>query len=159
MSVVLKPLKPAAIVIHCSDSRGGDAAMINTWHRERFGSGIGYHAVINLQADIQQGRPDNVQGAHCLARGMNAKALGVCLIGLPGEFVSAQLDALEEYCLIKMATYGIALGNIHGHCFYDPANKPYCPGYNVEEWAKGMVTVPTIVSPPPGGWFEFTIKE
>ena len=34
------------IIIHCSDSEFGDAALIDKWHKERGWTGIGYHYVI-----------------------------------------------------------------------------------------------------------------
>lgn len=90
-------MTPRAIVVHVSASRWGDAKAIDSWHKQRGWSGIGYHAVIlngfraygseyDLVFDgkIEPGRPETQQGAHCLAKGMNTVALGVCLIGNPG---------------------------------------------------------------------------
>lgn len=84
------------IVVHCSASTFGDAQMIAAWHKERGFDTIGYHGVILngvlrpqdgyqelLDGAVEPGRPHNVQGAHCRARGMNALTLGVCLIGHP----------------------------------------------------------------------------
>ena len=39
------------IVVHCTASKGGDAADVNQWHLERGWSGIGYHAVISFSKD------------------------------------------------------------------------------------------------------------
>ena len=43
-------MKPSAIIIHCSDSRWGNAWHIDTWHRDRGfqwpGGAIGYHWVV-----------------------------------------------------------------------------------------------------------------
>jgi len=58
---------------------------------------IGYHGVITngviryknpydiaLDGLIEAGRPEDMMGAHCLAKGMNTCSIGVCLIGNPG---------------------------------------------------------------------------
>jgi hypothetical protein len=102
-------MKPLGIVIHNSASSFGDAAQINAWHKERGWAMIGYHAVIlngvrygtkekrtYIQAEdglIEGGRAEDRVGAHCLAGGMNAVALGVCCIGMPGQIVAAAAQA------------------------------------------------------------------
>ena len=95
------------IVIHCSDSNFGDAALIDKWHKANGwmspdGKSIGYHYVIlngmpavgkpdpKLDGVIQAGRTlDNDQwvetnevGAHAL--GFNKNSIGICLIGGQG---------------------------------------------------------------------------
>jgi hypothetical protein len=87
-------MKPKAIVLHVSASDFGDAATITDWHRERGWKTVGYHRVIlngfrrrgtyNPEVDglVENGRSENVVGAHCL--GMNGIALGICCIGNPG---------------------------------------------------------------------------
>ena len=80
------------LIIHCSDSSFGDAAVIDSWHKERGWDGIGYHYVVlngfrksgqnyNPVEDglVEPGRPIVRVGAHC--RGHNTNSIGVCLIG------------------------------------------------------------------------------
>ena len=79
------------LIIHCSDSSFGDAAVIDSWHRERGWDGIGYHYVVlngfrkpghyNSIEDglVEPGRPIEKVGAHC--RGHNKESIGICLIG------------------------------------------------------------------------------
>lgn len=151
-------LKPRAIVVHCSDSAFGDARTINSWHEERGfaqtgGDGvtyhIGYHAVIlngirkygepyDARSDglIEAGRPPTMQGAHCKARGMNSKALGVCLVGHPDRFTRNQMDSLERVLTFWCLRYPITLHEIHGHNYYDPIHRAYDPGFGVENWLK-----------------------
>lgn len=78
------------IIIHCSATTEGSsftAADINEWHRQQgFGAAyngrtyhIGYHYVIRLDGTVEEGRPENLAGAHC--RGHNAHSIGICYIG------------------------------------------------------------------------------
>jgi len=87
----------ALIVIHCSDSACGDAALIRRWHtnpppKGNGWSDIGYHfVVLNGQrslkalfdpaADglVEPGRLLERIGSH--VKGHNAQSIGVCLIG------------------------------------------------------------------------------
>jgi hypothetical protein len=90
-------MKPIAICCHVSASSFGDRALIDQWHKQRGFAGIGYHRLVlngfrskydayasKLDGYVNLGRPDKEQGAHCLAGGMNAISLGVCVIGNPG---------------------------------------------------------------------------
>lgn len=96
------------IILHCSDSPFGDAALIDQWHKERGWRGIGYHFVIrngyttaemmksrrpdfSLDGAVEDGRPPDQVGAHC--DGANEDSIGVCLIG-KDQFTCAQFRAL-----------------------------------------------------------------
>ena len=70
------------IVIHCSATPpGSDIGVdeIDRWHRERGWNGIGYHAVIRRDGQIEFGRHFDEVGAH--VRGQNFRSVGVCLVG------------------------------------------------------------------------------
>jgi hypothetical protein len=106
------------VIIHCSDSSWGNAALIAAWHvlpppAGRGWSAIGYHYVIlngrlgpykthsYFDGHLETGRPldDDAdleldeKGAH--AFGYN-NAVGICLIGLSGTFTEAQMRALAH---------------------------------------------------------------
>lgn len=118
------------LVVHCADTpddRNHTAEDIHRWHLERGWSGIGYHAVITRDGQIQTGRPDYWQGAH--VNGHNAHSLGVCLIGR-NKFTNAQFDALAYWISDKLAHYPGA--QVVGHCDLDP--KKTCPNFNVKGW-------------------------
>lgn len=105
-------LRVLGIVCHVSASRWGDARAVDSWHRQRGWSGIGYHIVLlngcrtsslayshTLDGKIEPGRPEDEVGAHCLAGGMNTCSLGVCCIGNPGwapEGEPANPEAIER---------------------------------------------------------------
>lgn len=124
------------IIIHCSASSFGNAALIDQWHRERGFAGIGYHYVIlngvaskgaAYRADkdgrIETGRPLEQVGAHC--RGHNRHSLGVCLIG-GHHFSPAQLtEALPKLAGLLLGRYGLTPDDIYGHA--DFTKKKTCP--------------------------------
>lgn len=57
------------IIIHCSavrPSQTSSAQQIDSWHRKRGWSGIGYHYVVRRDGTVERGRPEAKVGAHCL---------------------------------------------------------------------------------------------
>lgn len=70
------------IIIHCSatpENRYFSAADIKRWHLQRGFITIGYHKVVLLDGTVEDGRPIEHAGAHCL--GHNADSIGICYIG------------------------------------------------------------------------------
>ena len=71
------------LIIHCTATREGvdfTADDIRRWHVRGNGwSDIGYHYVIRLDGTIEQGRPLERAGAHCL--GHNQHSIGICYVG------------------------------------------------------------------------------
>ena len=111
------------IIIHCSDTpnfKWFDASDIRSWHRERGWSDIGYHDVILISGEVQEGRPIRLIGAHC--RGKNRNSIGICLIGRD-KFKQEQLESLE----MVIKSYQKIFGNlkVSQHSEYDN-KKPYC---------------------------------
>jgi N-acetyl-anhydromuramyl-L-alanine amidase AmpD len=78
-----------SIIIHCSATKTGQnfkAKDIDRMHRERNFTMIGYHYVIDLDGTIEEGRPLNMEGAHCNTKGTsglsyNKHSVGICYIG------------------------------------------------------------------------------
>lgn len=153
------------VVIHCSDSAFGNAALITKWHiKERGWDNIGYHYVIlngklssmafngMFDGSIETGRPldddnkiewDEV-GAH--VRGHNTTSIGICLIGKPGRFTPSQYTGLNMI-LNKLGDQfdGIRLFR---HSDLDPKNKPLCPGLNDRQMSNIIFPVPSAKA----GW-------
>jgi hypothetical protein len=111
--ILLDPDAVRYIILHCSASHYGDVKVIEDWHKQRGWSGCGYHWVVtncyperdnyvlkhpNIAFDgqIQRGRSEKFQGAHCL--GHNHESIGVCIIGEGGEFSSRQLVSVAKLC-------------------------------------------------------------
>mgnify|MGYP000947033114 FL=1 len=55
------------------------AAQIDEWHKANGWEGIGYHYVIRLNGQIEEGRALEKAGAH--VKGFNANSIGICLSG------------------------------------------------------------------------------
>ena len=135
------------IILHCSASSFGNAVLIDSWHRQRGWTGIGYHAVILngqitarcfnkfFDGTIETGRPfddDNLidaweTGAHTLGKN---KCLGICLIGESGKFTQNQYAALYQF-LTRMQILFKKIDKISQHSDHD-AKKPYCAGIGKE---------------------------
>jgi len=85
----MKPEQIDAIVIHCSGTRAGvdyRAADIDRWHKQKGWKMIGYNYVIDLNGNVEIGRPLNMDGAHCNTAGLsgipyNKHSIGICYIG------------------------------------------------------------------------------
>jgi hypothetical protein len=139
------------IVLHCSDSGFGNAALIAKWHalpkpRGRGWSGIGYHYVIlngwltstlynpNFDGHIETGRPldddpfisKKEMGAHVL--GNNTNSVGICLIGKSGKFTDKQLDASLGLLYDLENQYMDVELFQHGEL---DKRKPFCAGLDV----------------------------
>ena len=132
----MRPIKQ--IIIHHSESPGGDAAMIREWHKAKGWRDIGYHYLVtngkphgNYSAgedgEVQPGRPLEMVGAH--ARGSNRDSIGICLIG---EFdkhrpTMAQLLSLAGLTARLCKEYGlVSFVAIKGHKDVCPTD---CPGH------------------------------
>ena len=135
------------VIIHCSDSKFGNAALIAKWHvmPKPNGNGwdnIGYHYVIlnghlsskafnqKFDGHLETGRPldeDNLIepfeiGAH--TKGFN-NAVGVCLVGHSGVFTSYQLDSLHSLLDDLKKQFGTL--ELFQHSDLD-SKKPNCAG-------------------------------
>lgn len=130
------------VIIHCSDSSFGNACLIDSWHRERKFSMIGYHFVILngwlaskkyhrfFNGSIETGRPlddDNQFEKDELAAATLGKndCVQICLIGKSGEFTIAQIKNCAILLRELKAQYGII--KVYQHSDFEP-KKPFCAG-------------------------------
>lgn len=131
------------IVLHCSDSKFGNAALIDSWHRAKGWSMIGYHYVIlNGQigptkyhhlydGHVETGRPIDddkdfeydEMGAHTLGHN---NCVGICLIGLSNKFTAPQIFKVKE--LLKNLKEQFGTIKVYQHSDFDPVNRPFCAG-------------------------------
>lgn len=150
------PSKVKFLLIHTSDSSWGDVSVIRKWHTDpppqgRGWSDIGYHFVClngfstygamatnkrdsKLDGKVVSGRPEHLDGAHCV--GYNSNSVALCMVGRGGRYTKKQLDALKEWCLAKMKQYNIPVQNVLGH--YETPNGKQggktCPDINMVEF-------------------------
>lgn len=116
-------------VLHCSDSKCGNAKIIRSWHIGKEWQDIGYHFVINncypthesiknhkpcFERDgmVEKGRSIEMVGAH--VKGENTDSVGICLIG-KDQFTLSQIQSLY---LILFANGWLDLPLL-GHCELD----------------------------------------
>lgn len=70
------------IIVHCTATpEGREVSMdeLRRWHKQRGFSDVGYHYVVHLNGDVENGRSVDIVGAHCT--GHNAQSIGVCYVG------------------------------------------------------------------------------
>jgi N-acetylmuramoyl-L-alanine amidase len=74
--------KITKIIVHCTATHEGQnvtAKQVDSWHKKRGWSGIGYHYLVGLDGTIEEGRPVEQVGAH--TKGQNRNSVGVCYVG------------------------------------------------------------------------------
>lgn len=136
------------VILHCSDSKFGNAVLIDNWHREKgFNNGagihIGYHYVIlngqisatkyhnYFDGNIETGRP--IDGDAAFENDETAAAtLGknncvqIVLIGVTGQFTLAQCRSAG--LLLKMLKEQFQGIKVYQHSDFDPVNRKFCAG-------------------------------
>lgn len=139
-------MMPEYIIIHCSDSKYGNAALIDQWHREKGYKGIGYHFVIgngngSKAGEIEFGRPTNQVGAHAV--GYNSNSIGICLVGPP--FHHDQI--LVAVALVRKLAreYRIPYENVLGHREVPSGSAKECPIVSMELFREALIDAPRIL--------------
>lgn len=138
--------KPTHIIIHCSDSPFGNAAVIDGWHRERGFNRIGYHYVIgngngSKPGEIEEGRAVDQVGAHAV--GYNSNSIGICLIGPP--FHHDQILVAVSLVRRLAREYKIPYENVLGHREVPSGSSKECPIVNMELFREALIDAPRIL--------------
>jgi N-acetylmuramoyl-L-alanine amidase len=138
------------VILHCSNSKWGNAVTIDGWHAQRgFNNGnnihIGYHYVIlngQLSPDkyhkffngsIETGRPLDDDGQFekdetaAATLGKN-DCVQICIIGETGAFTIAQMKNCAILLRELKAQYGTI--KVSQHSDFDKINRPYCAGFS-----------------------------
>lgn len=136
-----------SVVWHVSASGFGNAALIDSWHRQKGWNGIGYSYVIlngwiasgvynsRFDGHVETGRPLDSDpflekgefGAH--VKGWNKKSVGICFIGKSGKLTDSQLfSGLELTWELEKQFKNI---NLFQHSELDPVGKPNCAGLDM----------------------------
>lgn len=118
------------IILHTVARQGlTEWSEIKRWHVEDNGwNDIGYHYYVRKDGTVEQGRKEHVNGAHCLAGGMNRVSLGICFEGhgdyepWTQEQEENGLDLIRNLCW----KYNIKPKNVEGHNEYESDRT--CPG-------------------------------
>lgn len=138
-----KRLRTEYIAVHCSatsEKQDIGAADIDRWHRQKGWQCIGYHYVIRRNGKIEEGRDDEVVGAH--VEGFNSVAVGVCMVGgvdaddvskAENNFTPEQFASLKVLLQHLKKKYPLAI--IQGHRDFPKVAKA-CPSFDVRAWMK-----------------------
>ena len=127
------------IILHCSATSEGkdfDVNDIKEWHLQRGFTDVGYHYIIKLNGEIQEGRDIRTIGAHC--KGQNYGSIGICYVGgLDSEGKGKDTRTKEQkeslFNLIDelMIAYDLTIDDVY--CHYQFAKK-LCPCFKIEDF-------------------------
>lgn len=144
---LLDPNKVEWIVLHCSATEWGSVQVIDSWHRDRGFSQIGYHWVVHncypsneswkkqkpdpiYDGLILKGRSESYRGAHVLNSNWNT--VGIVLVG-DRAFSSRQLEAAAVLCRSISSRFPNIKG-VKGHYEFDSAKDQgkTCPNIDMK---------------------------
>jgi N-acetylmuramoyl-L-alanine amidase len=116
------------LIIHHTAGADVPVEEIDRQHKARKYIGAGYHYLIRHSGQVEKGRPDNKEGAHC--KDHNLVSLGIALSGNLSKFppTPEQMNALEGLLAELMIKYPAA--QVVGHMRLNPTE---CPG-NLFPW-------------------------
>lgn len=123
---------PKKVILHCAATGDYKTSKFNIghirqWHLEKGWTDVGYHKYIDRNGNIQQGRNDNIVGAHC--KGHNQDSIGVCYEG--SYFPTAyQWDSIFNLYRSFRDIYKINHTDWFAHNEFDPGKE--CPGFSGE---------------------------
>jgi len=123
------------IILHCTATQleqQVNVSKIDSWHRNRGWSEIGYHYVLYLDGTIATGRDIRKQGAH--AKGHNHDSVGVAYVGgldnnlVPQDTMTMQQEMAFLHLVNSLRVVFGAL-SVHGHNEY---SSKACPSFDVQ---------------------------
>lgn len=157
---------PEYIIIHHSATAQGDAETFRKNHKAKGWRDIGYHYVIGNgtysgDGEVETGRTEAEDGAHCSVDGMNRKSIGICLVGNfdIDKPTPAQMEALEKLCRVIMKRHDIPPSKVLGHGEVKGA-ATNCPGrhFDMAEFRKRLEGG-KVAKDYEGHWAETYIKK
>jgi hypothetical protein len=106
--VFLRPQRHVdTVFLHCSATGDPEvsAERVDTWHRDRGWSCIGYHYFIQTDGKVQYGR--SLERSPAAQAGYNTGTIAICLNGLDkADFTDAQYQAVRALCREIDRAYG-----------------------------------------------------
>ena len=122
-----KRSKTDEITLHHACAKGVDVYTIDSWHKGRGWSGIGYHFYVRMDGTIYRGRPIDKVGAHCTNH--NNHTVGICFEGNFQEdtMPPSQLEAGQKLISYLFELYGLNSNNVKKHSDHMATA---CPGAN-----------------------------
>jgi len=148
MSTPFKRTIKEIVIHHMGDGRSPDVPIAQRWNPYKYDYPE-YDFGVEADGTIRQGRPLNVQGAHCIAdkpqyskqgeQWWNQNSIG---IGLAGDFTKftmpqAQFNGLVGLVKRLMSQYGLTLDNVYPHGQVKYTDCPGCTYSKVPALTKG----------------------
>jgi N-acetylmuramoyl-L-alanine amidase len=134
------------IIIHYSETpwhQDIGVEEIRQWHIERGWRNIGYHWVVRLDGFIEEGRKEEIQGAH--AYGYNEYSIGICYVGGINQHNEktdtrnpSQKKALLK--LLKELKQRYPKAEIIGH---NEVSGKECPGFDAKKEYENIINRPS----------------
>lgn len=157
---------PEYIIIHHSATLNGNAAIFRQSHKAKGWRDIGYHYIIGNgtnsgDGEVETGRPEWEEGAHCDSDGMNFKSIGICLVGNfdVQKPTTKQMTALINLCKDIMERHNIPISNVLGHKEVKGAATA-CPGKNFDMDAfRKRLEGGSLAKDYEGHWAQFYIEK
>jgi len=121
------------IIVHCTatpEGREVSVEEIDSWHKERGWSQIGYHWVIGLDGSIHEGRPEHISGAHC--KGHNKSSIGLTYVGgcdkdMNGKDTRTEAQKESLIYLIGFLCARFPGSKVYGHRDF---SEKFCPSFD-----------------------------
>ena len=130
------------VIVHCAatpEGRDVKTEEIKRWHTEERGwSDIGYHWVVELDGSINEGRSEDINGAHC--RGHNSDSVGICYVGGSDSEGNPKDTRTQEQkdslvTLIKDILDRYSESEVYGHRDF---SEKACPSYDAKTEYAGL---------------------
>ena len=125
------------IIIHCTatpEGRNVSVGTIRKWHVQGNGwQDVGYHFVVGLDGEVEEGRPLEKTGAH--TKGSNWDSIGIAYVGGMNKEMDASKDTrtdeqkeslIDLICELK-DSYG---GTVYGHRDFSDKD---CPSFDAKK--------------------------
>lgn len=129
------------IILHCEATPEGkdySVQTVDTWHKNRGFSCIGYHFVIYRNGEVHRGRPEKTIGSHCT--GYNSTSIGISYVGGVTKDCKTAKDtrtpeqkaAMFELVHDLLVKYGLNMNNIYCHNqLTSPPGAKACPSFSI----------------------------
>lgn len=143
-----KRFRTNRIILHHAAAINCTADQIDSWHKARGWSCIGYHFFVRKDGTIYRGRPEDTIGAH--ASNNNSDSIGICA---EGNFEIETMPEAQKQALKELVSYLKEKYNISNVQRHKDVGQTDCPGknYPFDEIVNG-VNIKYKVHVQNGGW-------
>lgn len=144
-----KRTKTNRIILHHAAAINCTVDQVDSWHKARGWTCIGYHFFVRKDGIIYRGRPEDTIGAH--ASNNNSDSIGICA---EGNFEIETMPEAQKIALKELVSYLKKKYNISIVQRHKDVGQTDCPGknYPFEEIEKGIDNIKYEVHVQNIGW-------